>query len=866
MTVRRDFPTIDEVAIGALLHDVGKLYQRAVGSLETMPQQVRNRASVVLPGWQGKSSHWHALWTDAFFTELVDANPFPDALDRRWVRDCAVFHHRPLSNDDPNARFGAVTRLVSEADRVASAMERKPKDAEQDAETSGLGRHAYRRTQLTSLFAAIAIHKATPPRDLRQPLRALSAEALTPRAGPAEDAALPQAYADLWTAFAKGYRDVAARAGDDVTAFHEGLLALSETVMWAIPSSTMDDPDVGLHDHARGVAAAAACLFAHHAHAGSLADQTAIEDRTTPKLRFIAGDLSGIQTALFRLASEGASGLARVLRGRSLRFQLIAEAAARVCLATFGLPPACVLQNAGGRFLILAPLTDDARQRADLDQARSDIDRWMRDQYQGDLALNIAMTAPVSSGDLIDASKSGKVYDGVAIAVEDAKQAPLRGAREAVFAGRWDAGLGVCATCGVRPAMVAGDDARPRCPACDAETRLGRLYPRARAVVMDRRIGGARRPADRIFDIETDLPATPAPHGGAHGWRFRGAGIADGLPLAERFAGAHVPVHDAATLANPLLTQARRDSGDDAAADAGDALTFAELAALSCEGGKGRPMLAALKADVDRLGQIFTRGLGARRSLARTAALSRMMDAFFTGFLPHRLKTAFPHVYTVYAGGDDLLLLGPWRDVLALAKALREDFSDFVGGSKHVTLSAGIALFAPKTPVSLAAREAEARLDKAKRDGRDAHHRLTGDLQSAQLDKAKRDGCDRVHLVLKHDAPALSWTQYADALAASERLHGLVNDAASDVTTALLYKLLWLDDRRIACAGGDPSAADWMAKLGYVVWRTLGGDRHAQTRAFILSLLGLKPDMTRFGAETAPAARVALTIAIYRNR
>ena len=120
--------------------------------------------------------------------------------------------------------------------------------------------------------------------------------------------------------------------------------------------------------------------------------------------------------------------------------------------------------------------------------------------------------------------------------------------------------------------------------------------------------------------------------------------------------------------------------------------------------------------------------------------------------------------------------------------------------------------------------------------------------------------------MLKHDAPALSWTEYADALAASERLHGLVNDAASGVTTALLYKLLWLDDRRIACAGGDQSAADWMAKLGYVLWRTLGADRHAQTRAFLLSLLGLKPDMTRFGAEAAPAARVALTIAIYRNR
>lgn len=840
MTTRRDFPTIDEVALGGLLHDVGKLYQRAVGSIDMMPKQVRERASIVLPVWQGRSSHWHALWTDAFFSELVDQNPFPAGLDRRWVRDCAVFHHRPLGNDDPNAAFGSVTALVAEGDRIASAMERKPKDLEQDAEPSGLGRHAYRRTLLSSLFSGVRIHDSPPPENLRQPLRSLGPGALAPAAGSAEDLGAPQAYAALWRSFTKGYQDLARRAGDDATAFQEGMLSLSETFMWAAPSSTIDDPDVGLHDHARGVAAAAACLYAHHAHAGTLADAAAIGDRTALKLRFIAGDLSGIQTALFRLASEGASGLARVLRGRSLRFQLIAEAAARLCLASFGLPPVCVLQNAGGRFLIIAPLTDDARQQADLDQTRSDIDRWMRNQYQGDLALNIAMTGAIAPRDMIEASRLGAVHDAIAVAVEETKQRPLRGAREAVFSGQWKAEMGVCATCGARPAMRVGDDARPRCPACDAETRLGRLYPRACAVVIDRSIGSVSD--DRIFDFGLDLPAAASVRSGLRGWRFRGVAAADGLPLADRFAGAHVPIHDAATLANPNLRQARVNSGDEESAEAGDALTFAELAALSVENGKGRPMLAALKADVDRLGQIFSRGLGTRRSLARTATLSRMMDAFFTGFLPHQLETRFPHIYTVYAGGDDLLLLGPWRDVLRLASALREDFRAFVGGSAHVTLSAGIALFAPKTPVSLAAQEAETRLEKAKADGR-----------------------DQIHLVLDPGAPALEWAQYAEAIAAADKLHALANEQGSGVSAALLYKMLELDDRRMKCEGGDPSAADWMAKLGYHLWRNLGGERNAPTRTFLLALMGLKPDMSRFGAA-APAARVALTIAIYRNR
>jgi CRISPR-associated protein Csm1 len=283
-------------------------------------------------------------------------------------------------------------------------------------------------------------------------------------------------------------------------------------------------------------------------------------------------------------------------------------------------------------------------------------------------------------------------------------------------------------------------------------------------------------------------------------------------------------------------------------------ITFAELAALSVEGAKGRPMLAALKADVDRLGQVFTRGLGGHRSLARAAALSRMVDAFFTGFLPYRLASDFPHVYTVYAGGDDLLLLGPWHDVLRLARDLRKDFQGFVGGSPHVTLSAAIALFDPKTPITRAAHEAEERLDRAKEDGR-----------------------DRVHAILSTDAPALTWEEYGIALVDAEHVHDLINVGADGVTTALLYKLLWLDDRRRDCEEkGETRAADWRAKLGYHLWRALpkgstGGEVNGNedARDFLCRLMGVDPQLSPM-ATTAQRGRalgrVSLSIAIYRNR
>jgi CRISPR-associated protein Csm1 len=321
------------------------------------------------------------------------------------------------------------------------------------------------------------------------------------------------------------------------------------------------------------------------------------------------------------------------------------------------------------------------------------------------------------------------------------------------------------------------------------------------------------------------------------------------LEVARRLdaAAAYVPRHDERSISDLSLARVREEAGEEKEPRIGDVLTFAELAAKSIDGGKGRPMLAALKADVDRLGQLFTRGLGERRSLARAAALSRMMDAFFTGHLSHRLERDFPRVYTVYAGGDDLLLLGPWYDIFVLARELREDFRRFVGGSLHVTLSAGLALFDPKTPISRAAREAEERLAKAKEDGR-----------------------DRVHAVLSIDSPALIWDQYSFALRDADRIHELINAGSQGATLALLYKLLWLDGRRRACEEkGETRAADWRAKLGYHLWRALpqGNAGDEESRTFLCRLMGVDAQLEQVNAPSDRAsARVALSIAIYRNR
>ena len=99
-----------------------------------------------------------------------------------------------------------------------------------------------------------------------------------------------------------------------IALFTEGLLGLLERYTWAIPSSTIDLPDISLFDHTRVAAALAAAGHATLSAEGRLEDEAHVRDRSAPRYRLITGDLSGIQRTIFKLASEGVAGLARTLR------------------------------------------------------------------------------------------------------------------------------------------------------------------------------------------------------------------------------------------------------------------------------------------------------------------------------------------------------------------------------------------------------------------------------------------------------------------------------------------------------------------------------------------------------------------------
>ncbi len=98
------------------------------------------------------------------------------------------------------------------------------------------------------------------------------------------------------------------------------------------------------------------------------------------------------------------------------------------------------------------------------------------------------------------------------------------------------------------------------------------------------------------------------------------------------------------------------------------------------------------------------------------SALSRQVNLFFTLWLPHFLETSeeFSDLYTVFAGGDDLMLIGPWNRTRRLAAAISRKFSEYTCHNPKVHLSAGISLHRAGASVAQMARASEEALKDSK--------------------------------------------------------------------------------------------------------------------------------------------------------
>lgn len=824
-------PTLAETALGAFLHDAGKFWQRAYGSQKHATPEVRALAEQALPSRDGRLTHLHALWTWEFFHWLKGEGLSMPGVSLSRVENIAGYHHRP--GGGPREEAGA-QHLVTEADRLAAGMDREAR-REEDPEEGGRW-DAFIRTPLRSPFSDVMLDaRLGTPQTKSIPLEVLS---------PASDVSgQEQVNTDGYQA---RYQQMVGRFQQEMRAicglenpwlFQSSLKSLCERYWSTVPSSTKDHPDVSLYDHSRAVAAIAAALYQWHASRGEVSKEALEKTREEKKFRWILGDLSGIQSALFRLQHQQVRGVARILRARSFLMGLVTESAALDLLWRLELTPFSLLQSAGGRFLILA--ADTAKTAEVFEKARADVERWMLERWRGELALHLSMTAPFEAG-MFERARFGQMTALWAEAAEEAKQRPFSSCYEAVLRqDRFE--HGACRACGVRPAQ-GEEGEKSYCGPCSEERTLGGDLPRLRVVAWSRERTGEGQRNLRLWN------------GLWLHWHYGGVrtkeiedgflagGALDGdLPLPVRFLPHYVPVLEAGEEAKAAYQ--RHLSLEARESRAGDGKTFEHIAldALEEIEGKlyGEDLLAVIKADVDRLGGVFAQGLQ-RPSLGLVSGLSRMMDFFFSARLPYLLQSEerYQSTYVVYAGGDDVLLVGPWRQSVDLVRDLRVEFQRFVG-NPQITLSAALELVHPDEPLNRSVREAEERLERAKNGGR-----------------------NRICAI---QTEPLLWEDYGTQLERAKQLVKWMR--AKELSVGFVYRMLEFDRDRMQCEKdeADAHAASWRARWGYQLRRNLGRlEQKRELVSLLNALMGLEADF-RKGAK-APPARTAVTIALYRNR
>lgn len=742
-------PTLFKVAAAGLLHDVGKIADPE--ALEVDEAFVRNHADLYQPFHResGRHSHIHALYTAAFLDRLADLLP-PEFQAREWgegepLINLAAGHHRP---EDSALRW-----IITEADRLSSGWERSSGEAPPGE--SSVSPAEYRLTRLAAILAELRLPEKegsssgvpqTGP--LGYPLRELSPLAIFPspleKVRPRDPKEAKEKYGRLFIRFREQLTHLAHRRENlELWLEHfDSLLLLFTALIPAQRAGQVEAArDVSLYDHARTTAALATALYAYHRRHQSLT-VSAIRDSAAKKFLFVNGDFYGIQDFIFSSGGETRRYRAKLLRGRSFAVSLLTELAADLVCRLAGLPFLSVVLQAAGKFTILAPNTDEVRRA--VDEADQILNDWLFKVSLGESGLGLA-TRKASPDDLL-AGRLVDLWEGISLDLERRKLKRLDPERHGgVVPGylasfRNDLERPLCPLCGKRPSSLrggeGGEDAFLRqvpsaCAICRDHIFLGTNLVKAHRLAVTTLEADLRDQNQclreplfghyQVAFVEGYLTEEARQGRLLKLWDISPPGENLASPVTRKFINGYVPVAREEDLYDDRLQDLEEKP------EPGAPKTLGHLAALALSHtetpGKfqGLEALGVLKADVDHLGLLLSCGLPETMfTLSRLATVSRQLHFFFCLYLPHLLAstTEFQNTYTVFAGGDDLFLLGPWNRVAALARVIQERFSAFVGGNPAVHLSAGLTLEKAHTPVDQLAAGGEAALKEAKHAGR----------------------------------------------------------------------------------------------------------------------------------------------------
>lgn len=696
----------NNLKFASLLHDIGKFYQRAdnLGKSNHAYDSKYEKLNVDDYGRSGAHSKWSADFVKDNFDDLVE--------------NLVLYHHNPSKSMYPE-----LCKMLQKADHHSS-KERIDSEEKNDVLI----------TPLSSIFSRISLNEKVND-DYYVPLVELDFnKQLNPQdKNIMEGWNLVPEYQHLWNKFENEFKLLENKD-------FETVLSLLKKYTSTIPSATYySQSDISLYDHLKTTAAIANCRYLYSQ------ENKLTQTDTKDVYRIINGDISGIQNFIYKVQTpeDAQSGMSKRLRGRSLYLTLLTEAIASKIILDLNLDSSNILFCGGGRFTIIAPNINKTKEL--INKINLEVNNEFIRKFNTELFLNIVSIH--ACGD--DLGNFDEVLSKITTLLNENKKHKFVNQLEDVFKIESEIDYELCPVCG-NP--TKGD---AFCFDCMEHEHLGGAVANAKYLI---KYVSNEKIADSLFYNKLNV-----------GYIFKKGkkDISNIIKENNDIKFTIYKLNDTNFL--DLDIQCKNVSfdfkviGNSIPNIDGNPLYFNHLAEIS----KGSNKLGVLKMDVDNLGLIFSKGfkhLGeGATSISRVSSLSFYLDLYFSGcinqivdrfnfttdlpedmecgineidFVNHddevykreviyKPKESLPKgegkstIHINYSGGDDLLVVGPYDDVIKFAQEFRNKFKKWTANNDSINISAGIAIVGSKFPIGKAAIMADEELEKSKDCGRD---------------------------------------------------------------------------------------------------------------------------------------------------
>lgn len=594
---------------------------------------------------------------------------------------------------------------------------------------------------------------------------------------------------------------------DDVNSFLIFINALLKKYLWSIPAG--DESEESLYDHLKLTAAFSLILYDMQ--------ESEIED----KYLLIGGDLSGIQDYIYDIANIGKKKVARRLRARSFFISALSDVILHKIMHKLDLRTGNIIISTGGKFYLLA--ANNEKTCSFLSEFKKELNEWLFDEFQAQIYFNLSWQA--FSGDKFHSFSN--VYDSLNDKLRRNKlnkfNEVLKEGDDFLFDREYDKNAIPCESCH----KLWQSEKSELCIKCLSDEKTGNFLVKSSLIAFSRE----KPEHDRYlsffqnekyyltFISEGELPEKDKYY---LVYNIKDSKLVPGYPSDFKFYANYVPRFSGNKKEEVLCVNCSEDDCyiKDEFEMREYPYSFSCLAQaavddhLTAEKAPGLKSLGVLKADVDHLGAIFSIGTGNEETdIFSIISLSRMINYFFAGLLPElfsKRKTDEylgleydPSLnYVVYAGGDDLLIVGPWDNIILTAGYIRDLFNYYCTDNPNITISAGVSIVKPNFPI---ARSSE----------------LAGDLEK----RAKEDG--RNSLVVFNEK--IKWSKFAGFTKMAQKLDYYVREGV--LSSAFVHRLFrYYNMNKHFLQEKDPEYLKWVAYFRYDVARNLsvGEDKKSE--------------------------------------